>query len=392
MRNEKTKDIKQLDGEKIVRTYSRFDLVLKEGKGAMATDEDGNQLVDFTSGIGVTALGYCDDDWVKAVANQAATLQHTSNLYYTEPQVRLADTLTWRTGMQKVFFANSGAEANECAIKAARKYGNARSNNTCHDIITLENSFHGRTMATITATGQQVFHKDFFPFAEGFRYCKANDTNGLQRLVDENVCAIMLELVQGEGGVLVMDKDFVRQAAAICKENDLLLIIDEVQTGIGRTGTLFCYEQFGIEPDMVTFAKGIGGGLPLGGTLFNEKTADILTAGDHGTTFGGNPVACAGGNVIMEKVDDALLQQVKEKGAYIRNFLEALPAVKDVSGLGLMIGFRVDDIEASQVVKQAISAGLMMLTAKDKVRLLPPLTITKEELDRGLAILKKVIS
>lgn len=392
MNKEKSSNIKQLDGEKIINTYSRFDLVLKAGKGAIATDENGKQLVDFTSGIGVTALGYCDDDWVEVVAAQAATLQHTSNLYYTEPQVRLADALTSRSGMKKVFFANSGAEANECAIKAARKYGNSRSNNTCHDIITLENSFHGRTMATITATGQQVFHKDFFPFAEGFRYCKANDVQGLHQLLDEDVCAIMLELVQGEGGVLVMDKEFVQEAAKICRENGLLLIIDEVQTGIGRTGTLFCYEQFGIEPDMVTFAKGIGGGLPLGGTLFNEKTANILTAGDHGTTFGGNPIVCAGGNVIMKKIDEELLQQVQEKGAYIRNFLEALPSVKDVSGIGLMLGFRVENREASQVVKEAIPVGLMMLTAKDKVRLLPPLTITKEEIDKGLSILKEILA
>ncbi|MDD5986803.1 MAG: aspartate aminotransferase family protein [Eubacteriales bacterium] len=384
-------DIKKIDAEKIAHTYGRFDLALKEGQGAIAKDFDGREYVDFTSGIGVTSLGYCDPDWVEAVSKQAARLQHTSNLFYTEPQVRLAEALTERTGMARVFFANSGAEANECAIKTARKYGNTRSGNIEHEIVTLENAFHGRTMATITATGQKVFHKDFYPFVEGFSYCKANDKDMLHALVTDKTCAIMMELVQGEGGVLVIDQDFVKEAETICREKDILLIIDEVQTGIGRTGTFFAYEQYGIHPDLVTFAKGIGGGLPLGGVLFNERTKDVLTYGDHGTTFGGNPVVCAGANVVMNKLDESFLQQVSSKGAYLREQLAAIPGVEDISGLGLMIGFRVAGRASADVVKDCMKKGLMMLTAKDKVRLLPPLTITKEEMDRGLAVLRSAL-
>lgn len=385
------KELKELDKEKIVGTYARFDLALEKGSGAVASDFDGNEYVDFTSGIGVSSLGYCDEEWVRAVSKQAATLQHTSNLFFTRPQVELAQKLTERTGMSKVFFANSGAEANECAIKAARKYGNSRSGNTEHEIITLENAFHGRTMATITATGQEVFHKDFFPFVEGFKYCEANNKDMLHSLVTEKTCAVMVELIQGEGGVMVMDEDFIREAEKICREKDILFIVDEVQTGIGRTGTLFACEQFGVHPDIVTFAKGIGGGLPLGGALFNEKTKDILGPGDHGTTFGGNPVACAGANVVMDRIDEDFLSEVRKKGGYLRAELAKISGVKDISGLGMMIGFKVEGRESIDVVKECMKKGLMMLTAKDKVRLLPPLSITKDEIDRGLAVLRSVV-
>ena len=385
-------EIQSLDKEHIVGTYARFDLAIDHGKGARCVSVDGKEYIDFTSGIGVNCLGYCDEGWVKAVTEQVAKLQHCSNLFYSEPQVKVAKALTERTGLKKVFFGNSGAEANEAAIKTARKYGTSNKGENCNKIISLVNSFHGRTMATITATGQEHYHKYFTPFLDGFLYCPANDVEALKALVSEDVCAIMFEMVQGEGGVLDLDKEFVQAAAEICKANDILFIVDEVQTGIGRTGKFFAYEYFGIEPDIVSFAKGIGGGLPLGGTLFGEKTCDVLTAGDHGTTYGGNPVATAGAAYVLSRIDDAFLEDVTAKGQYIREKLLASSKVKSVSGLGLMLGIETDsEKSASDIVKAALEDGLMALTAKDKIRLLPPLSITYEEIDAGLEILIKAI-
>ncbi len=384
-------EIKELDREKIVHTYNRYDLVADSGKGSYCISADGKRYLDFTAGIGVNSLGFCDDGWIKAVTDQIGRLQHVSNLYYTEPQVKVAAMLTERTGLKKVFFGNSGAEANETAIKTARKYGTVNKGETVNRIITLKNSFHGRTMAAITATGQEDYHKFFTPFVGGFAYCDANDITQLDKMADENTCAVMMEVIQGEGGVLDLDADFVKAAEKICRERDILLIVDEVQTGIGRTGRLFAYEHFGIEPDMVTFAKGIGGGLPLGGVIFGEKCCDVLEPGNHGTTYGGNPVACAGAVEVLTRIDDVFLNDVKEKGEYLHKKLMEIPAVKEVSGIGLMTGVKVEGKEASQAVKDALSEGLMILTAKDRIRLLPPLTITYDEIDEGVGILKKIL-
>ena len=352
---------------------------------------DGKEYIDFTSGIGVNCLGYCDDGWVKAVTDQAAKLQHCSNLFYSEPQVKAAKLLTEKTGMNKVFFGNSGAEANEASIKTARKYGTTQKGEKCNKIISLVNSFHGRTIATVTATGQDKYHKYFTPFLDGFLYCPANDIDALKSLVSDEVCAIMIEMVQGEGGVLNLDADFVKAVESICHENDIIFIADEVQTGIGRTGKFFAYENFGVQPDIVSFAKGIGGGLPIGGALFGEKTCDVLKPGDHGTTYGGNPIATAGAVEVLSRIDDAFLEEVAKKGEYMKSKLLASPKVSEVSGMGLMLGVAVEGKEASDIVKEALANGLMALTAKDKIRLLPPLTITYDEIDAGLDILIKAI-
>ena len=385
-------EIKKLDQEKIVGTYSRYDMVADHGKGARCVSVDGKEYIDFTAGIGVNCLGFCDDGWVEAVTAQLKKLQHVSNLFYSEPQVKAADLLTKRTGLKKVFFGNSGAEANEAAIKTARKYGTTQRGVHVNKIISLANSFHGRTMATITATGQEKYHKFFTPFLEGFKYCEANNIEQLKSLVDDDTCAIMMEMVQGEGGVLDLDPDFVKAAEQLCHEHDLVFIVDEVQTGIGRTGKLFAYEYFDVTPDIVTFAKGIGGGLPIGGVLFGEKCCDVLKPGDHGTTYGGNPVACAGAVEVLTRIDDAFLEDVQKKSAYLKDKLQALPHVTSVSGLGLMLGVSLEGKEAPDVVKKALEEGLMVLTAKDKVRLLPPLTITYDEIDQGVEILKKALS
>lgn len=384
-------EIKKLDKEKIVSTYSRYDLVAESGKGASCTSADGKKYVDFTSGIGVNSLGFCDDKWVAAVTAQLNKLQHVSNLFYTQPQVEVANILTERTGMKKVFFGNSGAEANEAAIKTARKYGTTGKGESVNKIITLNNSFHGRTMATITATGQENYHKFFTPFLDGFDYCDANDIQQLESLVSDDTCAIMMEMIQGEGGVLNLDEEFVKAAEKLCADKDILFIIDEVQTGIGRSGKLFAYEHFGVKPDIVTFAKGIGGGLPIGGALFGEKCCDVLEPGNHGTTYGGNPVACAGAVEVLKRIDDDFLAEVAAKSQYIRDKLMEMPQVKSVSGMGLMLGVEIEGKEAGQVVKDALEAGLMILTAKDKVRMLPPLTITYDEIDEGIEILKKAL-
>ena len=385
-------EIKKLDQEKIVGTYSRYDMVADHGKGAKCVSVDGKEYIDFTAGIGVNCLGFCDDGWVEAVTTQLKKLQHVSNLFYSEPQVKAADLLTKKTGLKKVFFGNSGAEANEAAIKTARKYGTTQRGDHVNKIISLANSFHGRTMATITATGQEKYHKFFTPFLEGFKYCEANNIEQLKSLVDDDVCAIMMEMVQGEGGVLDLDPAFVKAAEELCHEHDLVFIVDEVQTGIGRTGKLFAYEYFDVTPDIVTFAKGIGGGLPIGGVLMGEKCCDVLKPGDHGTTYGGNPVACAGAVEVLTRIDDAFLEEVQKKSAYLKEKLQALPHVTAVSGLGMMLGVSLDGKEAGEVVKKALEKGLMVLTAKDKVRLLPPLTITYDEIDQGIEILKKALS
>ena len=383
--------IRETDTKKIVSTYSRYDMAADRGKGACCYDTDGKKYIDFTAGIGVNSLGFCDDSWIGAVTAQLKKLQHASNLFYTEPQLKVAEMLTERTGMSKVFFGNSGAEANEAAIKTARKYGTTRKGNNVNKIITLENSFHGRTMATITATGQDHYHKYFTPFVDGFRYCRANDAEQLKDLVDDETCAVMMEMIQGEGGVLNLDAEFVRAAADICAQRDILFIADEVQTGIGRTGKLFAYEHFGVKPDIVTFAKGIGGGLPIGGTLMGEKCCDVLQPGDHGTTYGGNPVACAGACEVLSRIDDAFLKDVENKGRYLKSELMKIPQVKSVSGMGLMLGVEIEGKEAAEAVKEALESGLMILTAKNKVRMLPPLTITYDELDEGIEIFKKVL-
>lgn len=383
--------IKKTDGEKIVSTYSRYDMAADSGKGACCYDTDGRKYIDFTAGIGVNSLGFCDDSWIEAVTAQLRKLQHVSNLFYTEPQLEVAEALTSRTGLSKVFFGNSGAEANEAAIKTARKYGTSKKGEKTNKIITLVNSFHGRTMATITATGQEHYHKYFTPFLDGFKYCEANNIQQLKELVDDEVCAVMMEMIQGEGGVLNLDREFVRTAAELCSQNDILFIADEVQTGIGRTGKLFAYEHFGIKPDIVTFAKGIGGGLPIGGALMGEKCCDILQPGDHGTTYGGNPVACAGACEVLRRMDDSFLDEVSRKGDYLKNELLKLPQVKSVSGMCLMLGVEIEGKEASAVVRDALREGLMILTAKNKVRMLPPLTITCDEIDEGIEILKKAL-
>ncbi|HIU25825.1 MAG TPA: aspartate aminotransferase family protein [Candidatus Copromorpha excrementigallinarum] len=384
-------EIKKLDKERIVPTYARYDMVAEKGAGACCWSKEGKKYIDFTAGIGVNCLGFCDRGWIEAVTEQLGKLQHVSNLFYTEPQVKVAEMLTERSGMAKVFFGNSGAEANEAAIKTARKYGFMKKGEKAYKIITLENSFHGRTMAAITATGQEHYHKFFTPFLEGFEYCPANDGEAMERLADENTCAIMMEMVQGEGGVVPLEAEFVKKAEKICREKGILLIADEVQTGIGRTGKLFAYEHFGIQPDIVTFAKGIGGGLPIGGALFGEKCCDTLQPGDHGTTYGGNPVACAGAVEVLKRMDGAFLAEVEKKGSYIKEKLQAIPKVKKVTGMGMMLGVEIEGKKAADAVAESLEKGLMILTAKDRVRLLPPLTITFEEIDEGIEILKSVL-
>ncbi len=381
---------KQQDEAYIIHSYSRFPVLLTKGKGAAVQDDTGKAYIDFTSGIGVNALGFCDDGWIAAVTNQLNTLQHTSNLYYTEPCIRAAKLLCEKSGMQKVFFGNSGAEANEGVIKAARKYSFLKYGEGRSKILALVNSFHGRTMATLSATGQDVYHNYFFPFVDGFVFANANDTADTLAKMTEDVCAVMLETVQGEGGVVPLDRAYVQAVAAACKQKDILLIVDEVQTGIGRTGTFFSYEQFGIQPDLVSCAKGLGGGLPIGAVLFGEKTETVFGAGDHGSTFGGNPVVCAGAVHILETIDDAFLAEVQKKGAYLRGRIEAMPHVQSVAGLGMMLGIQLD-VDAKPVIHTLLEAGLLVLSAKTKIRLLPPLTISQDELDKGLSILENTL-
>lgn len=385
--------IKALDDENVAHTYGRFSVAIKNGKGATCYDFDGKKYIDFSSGIGVNSLGFCDDGWVNAVTEQLNTLQHISNLYYTEPCAQAAKLLCEKTGMKKVFFSNSGAESNEGAIKCARKYSFTKYGENRNKVITLVNSFHGRTVTTLAATGQDVFHKYFFPFTEGFEFAPANDFEKLVEMADDSTCAIMMELIQGEGGVMPLEKDFVKKVEALCKEKDIILIIDEVQTGVGRTGKLFAFQSYDIRPDIVTTAKGIGGGLPLGCVMFSEKTEDTFVPGDHATTFGGNPVATAGAAYILNKLNDEFLSEVEAKGKYITAKLLKMPHVVGVDGMGMMLGVRLDDsIKAADIVKKGINNGVLALTAKTKLRLLPPLTISYEEIDEGLKAIEAALN
>lgn len=381
---------KELDNEYIAHAYGRFDVTLNEGKGSTLYDENGKKYIDFGSGIGVTAFGICDDEWKKAVIGQLDKVQHVSNLYYTEPCAKLAKLLCDKTGMKKVFFSNSGAEANEGAIKFARKYSFDKYGEYRSTIITLVNSFHGRTITTLAATGQDSFHKIFGPFTEGFKYCPANDIDALKEMVTDDVCAIMFECVQGEGGVNNLDYDFVKAIERISKEKDILMVVDEVQTGNGRTGRYFAYENFDITPDIVSTAKGIAGGLPMGAVLFGEKVNDVVTPGTHGSTFGGNPICAAGACSIVSRIDDKFLDDVNKKSKYIKDFLLGVKGVKAISGMGLMLGIEIDK-DAKDVANRCLDKGLLVLTAKAKIRLLPALNISMTELDEGLNILKEVI-
>ncbi len=380
--------VMEQDKKYIIQSYGRTPILLTKGKGVEVEDDNGKKYIDFTSGIGVNALGFCPENWANAVTTQLNILQHTSNLYYTEPCIQVAKKLCEKSGMQTVFFCNSGAEANEGVIKAARKYGFTKYQKT--KIVSLENSFHGRTMAALSATGQPAYHQHFFPFVDGFVFAKANDLQDTLAKLTDDVCAVMLEVVQGEGGVIALDKEYVQTVAAHCQKNDILVIVDEVQTGIGRTGTFFGYQQYGIQPDLVSCAKGLGGGLPIGAVLFGEKTKDILQKGDHGSTFGGNPVVCAGANVILDTIDDAFLQEVSKKGAYLKQKIKEMPHVINVDGLGMMLGIALD-IDIQPVIDTLMKNGLLVLSAKTKIRLLPPLNISWELCDKGLSILENTL-
>lgn len=376
----------------VIGSYGRYPLVMEAGSERICKDENGREYIDFGSGIGTNSLGFCDKDWADAVCRQVRTLQHSSNYYYTAVQAEFAETLCKTTGYKKVFFGNSGAEANECAIKSARKYSFDKYGKGRHTIITLVNSFHGRTMATLSATGQDVFHNYFFPFLEGFVHAEANNIADLEAKLDDTVCAVMLEYVQGEGGVVALDKEYIDAVYEMCGQRDILVIADEVQTGAGRTGKVLAGEHYGRKADITTLAKGIAGGIPMGACLFGEKVENILTPGTHGSTFGGNPIACAGGNAVFAKLNsEGFLDGVNEKAEYIRKRLAECSEVECVSGLGLMIGITLKTKNAPDVVKKALEKGLLILTAKEKVRLLPPLNIDGKELERGMDILIDIL-
>lgn len=381
---------KELDNQYVAHAYGRFDVALTKGQGSTLYDEDGKKYIDFGSGIGVTAFGINDPVWTKAVEEQLHRVQHTSNLYYTAPCAKLAQLLCEKSGMKKVFFGNSGAEANEGAIKFARKYSFDKYGAGRSTIITLINSFHGRTITTLAATGQDSFHTVFDPFTPGFKYCPANDIEALQAAATDDVCAVLFECVQGEGGVNNLSPTFVSAIAKLAKEKDILIAVDEVQTGNGRTGTYFAYQQYGITPDIVTTAKGLGGGLPIGAVLFGEKLQDTMTPGSHGSTFGGNPVVAAGACSIVERIDDDFLSEVQRKSERIRTALAKVKGVKSISGMGLMLGIETDK-PAGEVAKACLANGLLILTAKTKLRLLPALNISDAELNEGLEILKGVL-
>ena len=391
---EKFESIKERDQSYIMHTYGRSEICLVKGEGSVVTDSEGMDYIDFTSGIGVNSLGFCDPDWVEAVAGQAGKLQHTSNLYYTLPCGELAETLCKRTGYGKVFFGNSGAEANEAAIKLARKYSFDKYGKGRGTILTLKNSFHGRTMTTLTATGQDRLHHSFFPFPDGFRYAEAGSLDALQGAAGHDVCAVMLELVQGEGGVIPLEREYVHDLAVLCAERDWLLLVDEVQTGIGRTGTLFAFQQYGILPDAVSFAKGIAGGLPMGGFLVSEKCRDVLGPGDHGSTFGGNPICAAAAQAVLDILDEDTLAGVQKKGRCLRAAIEAmgLPCLGATRGLGLMIGIEVKPPHSNKELAARLARnGLLVLTAKDRLRLLPPLILTRADAEKAVSILRKVL-
>ena len=380
--------ITSIDQEYVARTYGRFPVELISGKGSVLTGSDGKEYIDLGSGIGVTCFGFQDDIWTNAVTKQLTQLQHTSNLYYTEPCALLAKALCEKTGMKKVFFGNSGAEANECAIKVARKYSAEKKGEDHYTILTLVNSFHGRTLTTLAATGQDHFHKLFQPLTPGFVHTPANDIAALKSAAETcKLAGIMLECVQGEGGVLPLTKEFIQAAEALAKEKDIPLIIDEVQTGNGRTGTLYAYMQFGIRPDVVSTAKGLGGGLPIGACLMGEKVCNVLGAGDHGSTYGGNPVCCAGALSVIQRLSDDFLTEVQEKSRYVFSALQGAEGIESVTGLGLMIGIKTVK-PAKEVVTACMEQGVLCLTAKDKVRLLPALNIPMEQLQKAVRILK----
>lgn len=385
--NTKEKDLKY-----IMHTYGRYDVALKSGKGAVAYDENGKKYIDVSSGIGVNSLGYCNDGWVEAVAKQAGTIQHMSNYFYSEQASNLAEKLCTLTGLSKVCFGNSGAEANECAIKIARKYSFDKYGEGRNEIITLKNSFHGRTVTTLAATGQDVFHNYFFPFTEGFVYVEADDMSVLKNAVNKNTCAVMLELIQGEGGVNILDTSYVQSLVKFCNENDILVIVDEVQTGVGRTGKLFAFENYEILPDLVTVAKGIGGGLPIGLCMCGEKLKDVMSPSTHGTTFGANPVVCAGANYVLDTITaDGFLDEVNKKGAYIEEKVSKFKNVKNVRRMGLMIGIELESGNAHNIAVKCVENGLLIITAKDLLRMLPPLVITYDEIDEALKILETTL-
>ena len=381
-------DLKSIDQQYVANTYSRFPVQLVQGKGSLVYDEAGKEYIDMGSGIGVTAFGIADDDWAAAVSSQLGKLQHMSNLYYTEPCALLAKALCDRTGMKKVFFCNSGAEANEGSIKAARKYAAQKKGPEYSTIVTLENSFHGRTLTTLAATGQTHYHELFQPLTPGFVHAPANNLDAVKKAALENKTAgILIECIQGEGGVIPLEKEFVAGLAAFCSEQDILLMIDEVQTGNGRTGALYAYMNFGVQPDIVSTAKGLGGGLPLGAVLLGEKVEFVLGPGDHGSTFGGNPVCCAGALSVINRIDDSLLESVKKKSAMIFSMFSDAPGVESVSGMGLMVGIKTTK-PAADVVKACMEKGVLCLTAKDKVRLLPALNIPEDVLEKAVMIIK----
>jgi len=408
-------EIKSLDAQSVMQTYGRFDVVIDHGVGATLSSPEGKEYIDFTSGIGVNSIGYGNKKWGEAVYAQALKLQHISNLYYSQPYATLASILTERAGMKNVFFSNAGGEANEGMIKLARKYSFDKYGGGRSKIISLVQSFHGRTITTLAATGQESFHNYFFPFTEGFDFAPANDIKTLEKMLDkyaaaavgiigtsaldtagqpEDVCGVLLELIQGEGGVLPLDEGYVKEVAKLCNERDILLLVDEVQTGVGRTGTLFAYQQYGITPDVVSFAKGIAGGLPMGGIMANEKCSAVLSAGTHATTFGGNPIAAAGAIEVLSQLDDAALSEVIKKGEYIRNTLKDwnLPVIGEIRGRGLMVGVSLKGAVPKEIAATCVEKGLLILTAgADALRMLPPLTISYDELDKGLAILKNVL-
>ncbi len=382
-------NIIQMDKEFIANTYARFPLLIKKGKGSLVYDDKNQAYIDLGTGIAVNAFGVADKKWQKAVKKQLGKVQHTSNLYFSEPCAMLAKELCARTGMKKVFFSNSGAEANECAIKAARKYGEIKKGSEYFTIITLKNSFHGRTITTLSATGQDVFHQHFTPMTDGFVFATANDLTEMQTLVKTHkCCAVMLELVQGEGGVMPLDKEYVKAVEKLCQDEDMLLIVDEVQTGNGRTGSLYAFMQYEITPDVVTTAKGLGGGLPIGATMLGEKAEALFTPGLNGSTFGGNPVACAGALSIIKRIDDKLLAGVQEKSAYIFRTLQGAKGVKTVSGMGLMIGIECEK-DVSEIILRCMQRGVLVIKAKNKLRLLPALNIPQKLLEQAINIIKE---
>lgn len=385
-----TNDIILKDKKYLASTYARYNVAIERGEGAKLYGYDGKEYIDCATGIGVNAFGINDEEWKKAIINQINNIQHVCNLYYSEPQTKTAELLCQKTGAKKVFFSNSGAEANECAIKTARKYSFDKYGEGRYEIITLKDSFHGRTMATLSATGQDAFHKNFSPFLEGFMYAEPS-IKGIYENYTEKTCAVMIETIQGESGVNVLDGEFLTDLEKFCKQRDILLIIDEVQTGNGRTGYLYSYEAFSLHPDIVTTAKALGGGLPLGACMMFEKCQDTLSYGDHGSTFGGNPVACAGAYSILSRIDRDLLLEVQGKGAYFRENLSHIDNVKRVTGMGLMIGIETDK-PARELVQKCIERGLIVLTAHSRLRLLPPLTIKKNEIDEAIKIINEVIN